>query len=387
VADLPGLGSRSGDGCRSGRLRARADSQQRLSQTTHLAARLVQSASPGTLLVSKQTLRLAEGHVRVKALETTKVNGLDEPVYELVGAGTGRTRFQALAARGLTEFVGRGAEIEQLERVQARVRQGHGQVVTIIGEPGLGKSRLLHEFIHSHRTSDWLVLETSSVSYRMATSYLPVIALLKTYFKIEDSDDSCQIRSKVASRLLDLDQALQPDAFALLALLDIPLEESSWHALDAFQRRQRTLDALKRLFLREAQQRPVILAFEDLHWVDGETQALLETLIDDVSSAPLLLFLTYRPEYEHRWGSRSCYTQLRLNPLFPELIDELLHNLLGDDASLIRLKQLLSEHGNPFFLEETVRTLVETSALAGKSGNGDLPDARRHGDRQSQIHV
>ena len=339
-----------------------------MGQASRLAARLGQIAPPGTLLVSAETLRLAEGHVQVTALDPASTSGQGEAVYELVGAGPAQTRFQALTARGLTSFVGRSTEMGQLERVQARAQQEHGQVVTIIGEPGLGKSRLLHEYIRSHRTSDWLVLESASVSYRMATSYLPVIELLKTYFKIADSDAVSAMRNKVVERVLDLDRALAPDLTALLALLDIPVEEASWQALDSALRRQRTLDALKRLFLRESQRQPVIWAFEDLHWIDSESQAFLETLIDGLASAPLLLILTYRPEYEHHWGGKSYYTQVRLNALSPETTEEFLHNLVGDDVSLIPLKGLLPKHGNPFFLEESIRTLVETSLLEGQRG-------------------
>ena len=170
------------------------------------------------------------------------------------------------------------------------------------------------------------MLETASVSYRRATSYLPVIELLKTYFKIENSDDVHQMRNKVVGRLLDLDRNLAPDQSALLALLDIPVEEPAWQLLDTSQRRQRTLDALKRLIHRESQRQPLVLAFEDLHWIDSETQAFLEALIDGLASAPLLLILTYRPEYKHRWGGKSYYTQLRLDALPPEMAAEFLRN-------------------------------------------------------------
>jgi len=339
-----------------------------MGQTTHAAARLAQMAGPGTLLVSSDTLRLAEGHVYVKAHEPSSHNGLGAPVYELVGAGPAQTRFEVLAARGLTGFVGRGAEMEQLARVQARALEGDGQVVTIIGEAGLGKSRLLHEYIRSQRASQWLALETASVSYRQATSYLPVIELLRTYCKIEASDDVREVRDKVTARVLNLDQALLPHLPALLALLDIPVEEPSWHTLEPLQRRQRTLDALKQLILRQARRQPVILAFEDLHWIDSETQAFLEMLSDALTSAPLLLILTYRPEYDHDWGRKSYYTQLRLNALSAEATEEFLRNLLGSDLSLLPLRQLLPKHGNPLFLEESIRTLVETNALDGKRG-------------------
>ena len=339
-----------------------------MGETTHLAARLEQIATPGTLLISTETLRLAEGHFQVKALEPVNANDLSEPAYELVGAGPVQTRFQALAARGMTGFVGRGAEMEQLERVQAKVQQGHGQVVTIIGEPGLGKSRLVHEFVRRHRISNWLVLETASVSYRKTTSYLPVIDLLKKYFNIAASDGVGVIRDKVARQLLDLDPTLAPDLPPLLALLDIAVEEPSWQALDATQRRQRTLNSLKRLFLRKAQQQPTALVFEDVHWIDRETQAFLETLIDSVACTSLLLILTYRPEYEHPWAGRSYYTQLRLDVLSPEMTEEFLRKLVGDDASLIPLKQRLPKQGNPLFLEESIRSAIESDVLEGNRG-------------------
>jgi class 3 adenylate cyclase len=345
------------------------DSQYRaIGSTAHLAARLGQIAPPGTLLLSAQTLRLVEGHVQVKALETANASN-GQLVYELVGAEPTKSRFKALASRGLTSFVGRNAELEQLERLEAKARRGQGQVTAIIGEPGLGKSRLVHEFVRRERASPSLVLETASRSYRSAASYEPVIDLLKTYFGIADSDEIAERRNKVAGRLLGLDGALAPDLSALLVLLDIAVEEQSWQELNAFQRRERMLTALKRLILREAQQQPVILVLEDLHWIDSETQAFLETLIDGLASAHVLLILTYRPEYNHHWGSKTYYTQLRLDALPPETADAFLRSLLGDDPSLVALKQSLQSQGNPLFLEESVRTLVETNRLDGARGD------------------
>jgi class 3 adenylate cyclase/tetratricopeptide (TPR) repeat protein len=339
-----------------------------MGHTAHLATRLGQTAAPGTSLVSAATLRLAGGHFQVSMLEPPKT-GLNEPVYELVGSGPAQTRFQALAARGLTSFVGRSAEMEHLRRVLARAEKRHGQLATIIGEPGLGKSRLLHEFIQSYPASYWRVLETASVSFQTTTSYLPVIELLKTYFKIAGSDDVREMQNKILGRLLELDEDLARELPALLSLLDLPVDDPSWPALDSSERRQRTIDALKRLILREAQRQPVILTFEDLHWIDSETQAFLETLIDGLASAPLLLILTYRPEYEHHWAGKSYYAQLRLDVLSPETTEEFLRNLVGDDVSLLELKDLLPKHGNPLFLEETVRMLVETNLLEGNRGS------------------
>jgi tetratricopeptide (TPR) repeat protein len=300
------------------------------------------------------------------------IKGLGSPieVFELIGAGAARTRLQAAAPRGLTRFVGRSAELEQLRDALDRANQGRGQVVAVVGEPGVGKSRLFWEFTHSHRLQGWLVLESASVSYGKATSYLPVIDLLRRYFKIQDRDEPREIREKVTGKLLTLDRALQPSLPALLALLDLPLDDAAWKALDPTQRRRRTLDALKQLLLREARDQALLLIFEDLHWIDGETQALLDNLVESLPAARVLLLVNFRPEYSHAWGSKTYYRQLRIDPLPPENADELLDALLGTDPALGPLKILLVERtdSNPLFLEEGVRALVDTGALAGERG-------------------
>ena len=339
-------------------------------QTTHLAARMEQLADPGAIVITPDTLALAEGYVVVKSLGPVPVKGLADAVevYEVTGAGPARTRLQAATRRGLTRFVGRDAELTQLRRAQQLAGDGHGQVAALVGEAGVGKSRLVYEFVHSHRLQGWLILESASVSYGKATSYLPVIDLLKGYFKIQDRDDLRGIREKVTGKLLTLDRALEPTLPALLALLDLPVDDAFWQALDPAQRRQHTLGAIKRLLLREAREQPLLLVFEDLHWIDGETQALLDGMVESLGSARLLLLVNYRPEYQHGWGSKTSYSQVRLDALPAESAAELLEALLGEDPSLAPLKQLLVKRGNPFFLEETIRTLVEMKALYGPRG-------------------
>ncbi len=341
-------------------------------QTTHLAARMEQMALPGSILIPPETLRLAEGYVAVKSLGPRPVKGLDAPieVYEVVGAETVRSRLYAAAARGLTRFVGREAELDQLRQALERARAGHGQVVAVVGEPGVGKSRLYWEFTHSHRMEGWLIVESGSVSYGKATAYLPVIDLLRAYFQIEPRDEARKIREKVTGKLFSLDRALEPSLPALLSLLDVPAEDPQWERLDPPERRQRTLDGVKRLLLRESQVQPLLVIFEDLHWVDPESQALLDSLVESLPTARLLLLVNYRPEYQHGWGGKTYYRQLRIDPLPPESAEELLHALLGGDVSLQPLKRLLIERteGNPFFLEESVRTLVETQVLGGERG-------------------
>jgi len=345
-------------------------------QTTHLAARMEQIAMPGSILMTADTLSLTEGYVQVKSLGPVNVKGLTEPVevYEITGAGPVRSRLQAAAARGLTRFVGRTAEFETLCRSLERAGTGHGQVVALVGEPGVGKSRLFWEFTHSRRTVDWLILESGSVSYGKATPYLPLVDLLKAYFSVEDRDDVRKIREKVTGKLLTLDKSLEPTLPAFLTLLDVAVEDQQWQSLDPPQRRQRTLDAVRRLLLRESQVQPLLLVIEDLHWIDSETQALLDSLIESLPTARLLLLVNYRPEYQHGWGSKTYYSQLRIDPLPPENAGELIQTLLGNDASLRPLEQLLIERteGNPFFIEESVRTLVETKLLVGERGNYHL---------------
>jgi len=228
----------------------------------------------------------------------------------------------------------------------------------------------MYEFVHSHRTQGWLVLEAASVSYGKATPYFPVADLLKRYMHVEDGDEPRTVRAKVTGHLLALDEALQETIPALLALLDALPTDSPFLALDPPQRRQRTLAALKRVLLRATQVQPLLLIFEDLHWIDTETQALLDNLIESMPTARLLLLVNYRPEYQHGWGSKTYYTQLRLDPLPPTSADALLQALLSDDPSLAPLTQLLiaRTEGNPFFLEESVRTLVETGVLVGEPG-------------------
>jgi class 3 adenylate cyclase/tetratricopeptide (TPR) repeat protein len=341
-------------------------------QTTHLAARVEQLAEPGTTLLTAATLALAEDFVQMKSLGPMRVKGLSDAVevYELVGANAARSRFQAHAARGLTKFVGRANEIAQLAEALDLARRGRGQVVGAVGEPGVGKSRLLWEFAHSHRTDGSLVLEAASVSYGKAITYLPVSELLRGYFQIEPRDDTRKIREKVTDKLLSLDRALEAALPALLALLDVSVDDESWTGLAPPQRRQRTLDAVKGLMLRESHGQPLVVIFEDLHWIDGETQAVLDGLVESLPTARLLLLVNYRPEYRHGWGSKTYYRQVQLDALPAASTEELLEALLGNDRSLVPLKRLLTERtdGNPFFLEESVRALVETMALDGTPG-------------------
>jgi predicted ATPase/class 3 adenylate cyclase len=341
-------------------------------QTTHLAGRMEQLATAGSTFMTTATLRLAESFVAVKPLGLVNVKGLAEPleVYELRAAGAARTRLHAAAARGLARFVGRDPELEQLRRALEQAGTGRGQIVAVVGEPGVGKSRLFYEFTHSHRTLGWLILESGAASYTKAASYVPVSDLLRAYFKTGGPDDSREIREKVAGKLFTLDRALEPTLPAVLSLLDVPTDDSTWESLEPRDRRQRTLDAVKRMLLQESQVQPLAVVFEDLHWIDAETQAVLDAVVESLPAARILLLVNYRPEYSHAWGSKTYYRQVRLDALPQESADNLLRGLLGVDATLEPLKRILTARteGNPLFLEECVRALVETGVLAGTRG-------------------
>jgi class 3 adenylate cyclase/tetratricopeptide (TPR) repeat protein len=342
-------------------------------QTAHLASRLEQMATPGCVLTAADTIELAEGYITVKPLGLVPVKGLSDPIriYEVTGIGEARTRLQVAAQRGLTPFVGRKVELERLHRVQQLAEQGNGQVVAIVGEAGVGKSRLVREFVHSSHTAPWLVLESSSVSYGRATPYLPVIQLLRDYFKINAHDSARSIRDNVTAKILALDPLLQDAIPPLLDLLDLLDEKHPFRSLDLALRRQYTYQAVVRLLLGESRVRPVITVFEDLHWNDSLSLGLLNELIVAAQGARFLLVVSYRPQFRDEWRHRPNYRQIRLDPLTSDSLAGFLQALLGSNDSLDALKSFLVERasGNPFFGEEIVRRLIDTGTLEGTRGS------------------
>jgi class 3 adenylate cyclase/tetratricopeptide (TPR) repeat protein len=337
-------------------------------QTTHLAARMEQMAPPDSILVTRNVTRLTEGLVNVMPIGAVPVKGLSRPVetFELTGIAQGRTRLQAAAARGLTRFVGRDADVQTVTQAQERARQGHGQIVALVGEPGVGKSRLVWEATTPSRLRDWLLLETAAVSYAKSPFRL-VAELLKSYLQIEPGDDHVKISEKFHAKLAGLDDTLLELTPAYLALLDVPVSDPAWQAMEAPERRRQVLEAVRRLLLRESQIQPVFIVVEDLHWIDSESQAFLDGLVENLAAARLLLVVTHRPDHRDDWSRHSYYTRLYVAPLRAGSADELLTTLLGPKAELEPLRRRLIElaEGNPLFLEELVRHLVETGLLAG----------------------
>src|SRR5271166_471734 len=331
-----------------------------------LASRLQTIAPTGSIALSEHTRRLVEGYFQLKSLGPTRVKVVTEAVnvYEVLGLGPLRTRLQRSASHGFTKFVGRNREMDAMKAAADQAKAGHGQIVAAMAEAGVGKSRLLFEF-KAVSQSGWTVLEALSVSHGKASAYLPVIDLLQSYFKIVGADDQRARRAKVTGNVLTLDRSFEDTLPYLFALLGIVEGEDPLAQMDAQIKKRRTLEAIKRVLVRESLNQPVMVIFEDLHWIDEETQALLNVLADSIGTAKILLLVNYRPEYTHSWGSKTHYTQLRLDPLGREGAEELLTALVGDGVEVRPLKRLIIERtqGNPFFMEETVLVLFDEGAI------------------------
>lgn len=366
-----------------------------LGQTTHLAARMEALAAPGVIAITAETLREVEGFVEVKSLGLLQVKGFSNAIeaFELTGVTTARTRLQAAATRGLTPFVGRQVELEFAQRIIGQMAGGRGEVLAIVGEAGMGKSRLLQQFLSRYLPAEFIVLEAPSVSYGKATPYFPVIKLLQSYFGVTEAEPGNEVRAKVGDNMLRLDPALTDAIPPVLALLDalpdmgagqtpgemewlgslpkVATALTQYTAMEPRERRSFLLSALIRLLLCESRRQPLVLVFEDLHWIDSETQAVLDALVESLTRGRVFLWVNYRPGYTHTWANKNYYSRLRLNPLPAEGANELLDTLLGDYDELTKLKAILIKRtdGNPFFIEESVRALAESGVLVGTKGN------------------
>src|SRR5215472_3654661 len=337
-----------------------------IGHSTSLASRLQALGAPGSITISDTVGKLVEGYFVLKALGPAKIKGVSEPVRisEVTSVGPLRTRLQRAAGQGFTKFVGREPEMEALGHTAELARAGHGQIVAAMAEPGVGKSRLVFEF-KTRNQSGWLVLEAYSVSYGKASAYLPVLDLLQGNFKIAGEDDERIRREKVAGRLSMLDPSLEDTRPYLFSLLGIAEGTDPLAQMDGQLKKRRTLEAIKRILLQESLNQPLMLIFEDLHWIDEQTQEFLNLLVDSTANAKILLLVNYRPEYSHGWGSKTYYTQLRLDPLGRENAEEMLKSLLGGGDDLVPLSRLIIEktEGTPFFIEETVQGLLDDGSL------------------------
>src|SRR5712692_4532981 len=332
----------------------------------NLAARMQTVAPAGGIVISEETRRLVEGYFELRDLGKTEVKGVSEPinVYEVTGIGALRGHFELAARRGLTKFVGREREVAEMKRALELARAGQGQIVAAVAEAGTGKSRLVYEF-KAMLPSDCKVLEAYSVSHGKDSAYLPVLELLYGYFGIEEADGKSVRRAKIEARLSGLDPALSDTLALLYTLMGLHEGTDPIAQMDPQIKFRRTLEAIKRILLRESLNQPLVVIFEDLHWIDSQTQELLDLLTESIASARVLLLFNYRPEYRHEWTNKSYYTQLRLDTLSEEGAAAMLSALLGEGVELVPLKRLVIERteGNPFFIEEMVQALFDEGAL------------------------
>ena len=334
--------------------------------TTNVAARLQAAADPGRVLIAEATHRLVAGYFHTRSLGELTLKGKVEPVgtWEVISARIARTRLEVEAERGLTPFVGRERELQLLFECFEQTKVGHGQVVFITGEPGVGKSRLLLEF--RRRLGDeatWI--EGRSMSFVRSMVFHPLIDLLRRNFRLEESDTEEMIVLKVERSVLRLGEDLRPILPYLRYLLSVDPGDTTVLAMDSQQRRGEIFDALRRLTLRASEVRPQVTVFEDAHWMDQATEEYLLLTADSIPTSRVLRILTYRPGYIHPFGERTYHTRIALNTLSTAHSVEMAHALLATATLPDALKALIvrKAEGNPFFVEEVVKSLLEVGAL------------------------
>jgi class 3 adenylate cyclase/tetratricopeptide (TPR) repeat protein len=341
-------------------------------QTVGIAARVQQIAAPDRAYLTGATARLAEGFFDLRDLGWAEVKGTPEPihVFELVGIGRMRTRFEVSRARGLTRFVGRRSELATLETALDRAREGDSQLVGIVGEPGVGKSRLCYEFAERCRARGIEVYEGRCLGQGSMVPYLPVLQIFRAYFRLGDDERDRTARDKVAGRLLQLGEQFREAVPVLFDLLGIADPEAPTPRVGIEIRQRQLLEIARRLYASEAERRPVVTILEDLHWADSASEALISALFDAMHGTRTMVVVNFRPEYQAPWMNHSFYESMPLRPLGREDSTQLLRELLGTDESTGELLGLVHEksRGNPFFIEEIVQELVETGVLQGRVG-------------------
>jgi class 3 adenylate cyclase/tetratricopeptide (TPR) repeat protein len=334
-------------------------------KTVHLAARMEELATPDSIMLSSDTYQLAKGFISARPLGTAHPKGISEPIetFALV-AMRPRTRWQARSSAGLSPLAGRQRELDRLK--DALNRATAGQVVTVVGEAGVGKSRLIHEFIASI-SDEWLVLQTACAPQRTNSSYYPVSTLMRTIFGVGIGDTSVAAANRVQSQLAKLDPKLMIHLPAILSLLDLSGDDDAWRKLEPPERRNKTADAIKTLVFYQERLTPLVILMEDVHWIDAETRLILNGLIDSIAGARVLLITTQRPV--GLWTDRPVI-RLDLGPLPDVEGERLLQSLLGNDTSLGHIRRKILEHsqGNPLFVEELARSLKDSNAVINESG-------------------
>jgi adenylate cyclase len=346
-----------------------------IGHTVNLASRIQALATGGSIVISDGTRKLVEGYFALRSMGPAQLKGINEPikVYEVMGLGPLRTRLEKSVGRGLSKFVGRSKEKAIFQSAAERARSGEGQIVAIVAEPGVGKSRLFHEF-KTDASPAWTVLEAFSVAHGKGSAFLPVIELLHSYFGIEQDDAPAIRRQRVRAKIGELDPALDTALPFINSLLELGTDTERLAGMDPQLRRSRILEALVNLLVSEAKRHPLILIVEDLQWLDDESQAMLDLLVERLPTVGLLLLVNFRPEYAFRWASKANCRQLRLEALDGDSAEEMLAAMLGASPELRPLKQVIIETtgGTPFFMEETVQVLFDEGAIARENGTTRL---------------
>jgi class 3 adenylate cyclase/tetratricopeptide (TPR) repeat protein len=337
-----------------------------------LGQRMEQLAEPGTAYLTEHTAALISGYFELRDKGVLEIKGVRTPlrVYELAGTGAARTSLDVAGARGFTHFVGRGSELASLATALDRVVGGKGQVLGVVSEPGLGKSRLCYELAQRCQERGITVYEGHGVAHGKRVPWLVVLELLRGYFGIGEQDDEQAARDQVAGKVLQLDEALSDALPLLFEFLGVPDPERPTPRMDPEARQRRIFATVRRLIQARSRREPALILIEDLQWLDGSSEAFLENLVEALPGTRTLLLVNFRPEYHAGWMQKSYYQQLPLPPLGEEAIEELLQDLLGPDPSLDGLSQLIAERtgGNPFFIEEIVKGLVDRGSLTGEKG-------------------
>jgi class 3 adenylate cyclase/tetratricopeptide (TPR) repeat protein len=340
--------------------------------TAGLAQRMESLAEPGTVYLSESTARLVRGFFALEERGARAVKGIPVPVpvFELAGSGEVKTWFERARKRGLSRFVSRELELTELERALAAALAGDGQVVAVVGDPGVGKSRLCYEFGDRCRARGIEVWEAHALGHTSSVPFVAVLELLRGYFEIAESDSDAVAREKVAARLTELGLDLREDLLLVLELLGVADPDRSAPQIDPEARQRRLFAALNRIVVARGAVAPGVIVVEDLHWLDPGSGAFLENLVKGVADTRTLVLTTYRPGYDAGWLARAHVRELRLEALDERGTGLLLSDLLGSDPSLDGLVDVVRERtgGNPFFIEETVSALAERGSLVGRRG-------------------
>lgn len=336
--------------------------------TVNLASRMEGIAKSGTTYVTKDTYRLVREYFKFKALGEINVKGKDKPVeaYQVLGLGPAKSRLEAAKAGGLTEFIGRRKELENLIECFGKVKAGHGQVVGIVGDAGIGKSRLVLEFRKSVEKEYLTFLEGQCLTSDQSTPYLSFINIIKEYFEVEEGDLPFVVRKKISSKVAALDKALMEITPFLCDILSVPPDDFPPRSLGPEEKRKLTFEAIKALFLRESQVKTLIIILDNLQWTDKESQKLLSYLVESIANARVLILGIYRPGQLHPWSDKSYYTHITLNPLTEDESATLAKALLDVKKFTIAFRKLVLDRaeGNPLYLEEIIHWLLEIGAIA-----------------------